>query len=114
MLGLSLFSPTPSRHFKYATKVFLSNLGTLVTTTTELRAGRQGFDSRREQRIVLITTASRQIWGPPSAFSNELGGGALSPDVNRLGRKTDHSPPFTGKVKNAWSYISTPPYIFIA
>jgi hypothetical protein len=27
--------------------------------------------------------------------------------------KADHSPPFSVEVKNAWSYISTPPYVFM-
>jgi hypothetical protein len=39
--------------------------------------------------------------------------GALSPEVKRPGRKTDHSPPSIAKVKNAWSYTSTPPYLLI-
>jgi len=26
----------------------------------------------------------------------------------------DHSPPSSGNVKNAWSYTSTPPYVFMA
>jgi len=29
-------------------------------------------------------------------------------------RKADHSPPSSAKVMNAWGYISTPPYVFIA
>jgi hypothetical protein len=35
-------------------------------------------------------------------------GGSLS-GVKRPGRETDHSPPPTAKVKNAWSHTSTPP-----
>jgi hypothetical protein len=31
------------------------------------------------------------------------------PGIKRLRRKADHSPPFSAKVKNAWSYNSTPP-----
>jgi hypothetical protein len=40
--------------------------------------------------------------------------GALSPEVKRPGREADHSLPFSAEVKNAWSYISTPPYVFTA
>jgi hypothetical protein len=35
--------------------------------------------------------------------------GALSLAVKRPGCEADHSPPSTAKVKNAWSYTSTPP-----
>jgi hypothetical protein len=33
---------------------------------------------------------------------------ALSLGVKRLDRETDHSPPSSAEVRNAWSYISTP------
>jgi hypothetical protein len=38
-----------------------------------------------------------------------MGTGALSPGIKRPGREADHSPPSSAEVKNAWSYISTPP-----
>jgi hypothetical protein len=31
-----------------------------------------------------------------------------------LGRKADHSPPTSAKVKKMWIYKSTPPYVFMA
>jgi hypothetical protein len=34
--------------------------------------------------------------------------------VKRPGREADHSPPSSVEVKNAWSYTSTPQYIFMA
>jgi len=37
----------------------------------------------------------------------------LSPEVKRPGREADHSPPSDAEV-NAWSYTSTPPYVFMA
>jgi hypothetical protein len=40
--------------------------------------------------------------------------GAVSPDVKRPRREADHSPASTAEVKNAWSYTSTPPYVFMA
>jgi hypothetical protein len=40
--------------------------------------------------------------------------GALSLGVKRPGREVDHSPPSSAEVKNAWSYISTPQYAFMA
>jgi hypothetical protein len=58
--------------------------------------------------IFLFTTASRTALGPtqpPIQWVLE----ALSLGVKRPGRETDHSPPSTAEVKNAWSYTSTPP-----
>jgi hypothetical protein len=34
--------------------------------------------------------------------------------VKRIGRETDHSPASSAEVKNAWSYTSTQPYVFMA
>jgi hypothetical protein len=39
--------------------------------------------------------------------------GALSLGIKRPGREADHSPPSSTGVKNAWSYTSTPQYVFI-
>jgi hypothetical protein len=58
-------------------------------------------------------TASRQALGPtqpPIQWVSE----ALTSGVKQLGREVDHSPPYTAEVKTAWSYTSTPPYIFMA
>jgi hypothetical protein len=46
--------------------------------------------------------------------SYPMGTGALSLGVKRLGREADHSPPSSAEVKNAWSYTSTPQYVFMA
>jgi len=35
----------------------------------------------------------------------------LSPELRRLGLEADHSPPSCADV-TAWSYISSPPYVF--
>jgi hypothetical protein len=40
--------------------------------------------------------------------------GALSLGVKRPGREPDHSSPSSAEVKNAWSYTSTPQYVFMA
>jgi len=59
--------------------------------------------------IHLFTIASRLALGqtqPPSQYVP----GALSLGVKRPGCETDHQPPSSVKVKNAWSYISTPQY----
>jgi hypothetical protein len=39
--------------------------------------------------------------------------GALSPGVKRSVREADHTPPSNAKVRNAWNYNSTPPYVFM-
>jgi hypothetical protein len=43
-----------------------------------------------------------------------MGTGALSLWVKRPGREADNTPPSTAEIKNAWNYISTPPYILMA
>jgi hypothetical protein len=43
-----------------------------------------------------------------------MGTGALSLRVQRKGREVDHSPTSNAEVKNAWSYSSTPQYVFMA
>jgi hypothetical protein len=44
----------------------------------------------------------------------QLVSGALSLGVKRPGRATDHSPPSSAEVKNAWNYAFTPQYVFMA
>jgi hypothetical protein len=51
------------------------------------------------------TTAYIKILQQPIQWVPE----ALSLGVKRPGREADHSPPSSAEVKNAWSYISTPP-----
>jgi hypothetical protein len=48
------------------------------------------------------------------ASSYQMGTEAFSLGVKRPGRESDHSPPSSAEVKNAWSYISTPQYAFMA
>jgi hypothetical protein len=38
---------------------------------------------------------------------------ALPPGIKWRGHEPDHSPPYSAKVKNKWSYTSTPPYVFM-
>jgi len=55
-----------------------------------------------------LSSASRPTLGPkkpPIQWIPE----ALTPRTKRPGREADHSPPSRVKVKNAWSYTSTPP-----
>jgi hypothetical protein len=41
------------------------------------------------------------------------GTGSLSLRVKRPGREANHSPPSSAVVTNAWSYTSTPQYVFM-
>jgi len=43
-----------------------------------------------------------------------MGTGDLSPEVKKPEREDDRSPTSSAKVKNACSYISTPPHVFMA
>jgi hypothetical protein len=60
---------------------------------------------------------------PTAVFRSDLGPtrppiqwvpGALSPRIKRPRCKGDHSPPSSAEVKNAWSYTSITPYVFMA
>jgi hypothetical protein len=63
--------------------------------------------------IFLFTTASRTALGPTQPPIQWVPG-FLSLGVKRPGREADHSPPSSADVKNAWSYTSTPQYVFMA
>jgi len=53
------------------------------------------------------------LWGPPSLLFCGYRG-VISPGVKQPGREADHWSPFTAEFKNAWSYTSTPPSVFMA
>jgi hypothetical protein len=68
----------------------------------------QGFESQQRLEILLFTTASRPALGPTQPPTKEVPG-ALFWGVKQLRHEADHSPPSNAKVKNVWSYTSTPP-----
>jgi hypothetical protein len=80
---------------------------------TRLRAERSGFDSRHELGIFHFATASRPALGLIHPLIQWVPG-AFSLEVKRLGWEVYHSPPSSAEVKNAWSYTSTPPCVFMA
>jgi hypothetical protein len=57
---------------------------------------------------LLLHNVQTEIWGPASFLFNEVPW-VLSPRVKWLRREANHSPPSSVKVKNKWSYTSTPP-----
>jgi hypothetical protein len=63
--------------------------------------------------IFLFTTASRTALGPTQPPIQSVPW-VFSVRVKRPGREADHSPPSSAEVKNAWSYTSTPQYVFVA
>jgi hypothetical protein len=72
-----------------------------------------GFNSQQGLGIFFFTTVSRTALGPtqpPIQWVLEV----LSLGVKRPEREADHSPPSSAEVNNAWSYTSTPPYVFMA
>jgi hypothetical protein len=59
-------------------------------------------------RLFLFATASRPaLEGRPASYP--VGTGGSSP-----AREVHHTLPSSAEVKNAWSYTSTPPYVFMA
>jgi hypothetical protein len=71
------------------------------------------FDSRRRLGIFLFAQVSRTPLGPIQ-LPIQWVLGAVSLGVKRPGREADHSSPSSAEVNNAWSYTSTPPYVFMA
>jgi len=69
---------------------------------TKLRDGGSGFDSRQGQGLLLFATASRPVLGTTQSPIQWV------PGLKRPGREADHSSPCSAKVKNTWSYVSTP------
>jgi hypothetical protein len=61
--------------------------------------------------IFLFTTASRPALGP-TQHTIQWVPGAFSLGVKRPGCEADHSLSSNAEVKNAWSYTSTPQYVF--
>jgi hypothetical protein len=63
--------------------------------------------------ILLFATASRQALRPVQPPVQRVPG-AFTMGIKRPGRKAGHLSPCSAEVKNAWSYTSTPQYVFMA
>jgi hypothetical protein len=88
-------------------------VGVAQSIQGRLEPARLGFNSQQGLGSFLHDTASRTALGPiqpPIQWVPK----ALSPGVKRPGREADHSAPSSAEVKKAWSYTSTPQYVFMA
>jgi len=81
--------------------------GSSVTIVTRLQAEWPGLNSWQRQGIFLFATTSKPALGPNQPPIEGVQG-APSLWVEWLGHGVDHSPSSNAKVKNAWSYTSTP------
>jgi hypothetical protein len=54
-----------------------------------------------------------RLWRPTHLPILWVRGGGLFSGVGWLGREAEHSAPSGAEVKNAWSYTSTPQYVFM-
>jgi hypothetical protein len=82
-----------------------------ISNYTGCTNGVLGFDSRRGLGIFLFSTASRTALGPTQPRKWVPGAHPLG--VKRAGHEADHSS-LVPRSKNAWSYTSTPQYVFVA
>jgi hypothetical protein len=71
--------------------------GVARSTWTLQHNGAQVFDYRQGQKILLFT-ASREALGPTLPPIQWVRG-ALSQEIRRPGRETDHSPPSSAEVR---------------
>jgi hypothetical protein len=87
-----------------------SSVGIALGYGLDIRGSRVRFPAVAGN--IFLTTASRTALGPtqpPIQWFSEV----LSLEVKRPGRETYHLPPSSAEVKNAWSYTSTPQYVFM-
>jgi len=86
------------------------NRGSSVTVVTRLRAGRPGLNSRQGQWWNFSLCHRIHTGSVARLASYPMG----IREAKQLGREAVHSPQTSAEVKNAWSYTSTHPYVFMA
>jgi hypothetical protein len=70
------------------------------------------FEPRKGQEFSLLYVVHTGFVAHQASYP--IGTGGYFPEVKRLGREVDHSPPTSADVKKMWIYTSTPPYAFMA
>jgi hypothetical protein len=75
----------------------------------DYRLDSRGLIPGRDREIFSSSPHPDRLWGPP--ITNPKNTGNSYPG---FGREGDHSPPSSAEAKNALSYTSTPPHIFMA
>jgi hypothetical protein len=80
---------------------------------SELQDGHLGFNSWGGGKDISFCHYVQTSSGAQPAFYL-MGTERSFPSVKWPGQEADHSPPSSAKVKNAWSYTSTPPYVLMA
>jgi len=84
-----------------------------LSVVTGMQPGRPGFDFPTGAGIFSLQHRVQIGYGAHPA-SCRMGTGALSLWVKQPGCEVDGSPSSSFKGKNAWSYTSTAPHIFMA
>jgi len=90
----------------------MTEVVSLQLVVTRLQAGYLRFESGQGQKFLLFATTSRPPVGPIQP-PNQLVMGDFSLGLNWPGCIADHLSLSSTKVKNLWSYTSTPSYIFM-
>jgi hypothetical protein len=108
-----IFQPVAQRYRQYFNTVLckertkLRSLGSSVSIMTGYGLDERGSIPDRGNEIFSllhgVQTGSETIQAPVQWVL----------EVEQPRRETDHSPPSSAENKNAWSYSSTPPYVFM-
>jgi hypothetical protein len=81
----------------------------LTTTQKRKKWGGGGTKCYTAPRTGAIFEPALRPTQPPNQWIS----GALCRRIKGLGRETNHSFPSSAEVKNAWSYTTTPQYVFM-
>jgi hypothetical protein len=82
-------------------------------TAHSVEARDRGSISGRARDIFLRHRVQTGSEASPLPHSYSMGTGGFFPGIKRPGREADYSPSSNAEFKNAWSYISTSPYVFM-
>jgi len=89
---------------------YLGSRGSSVSVVTELRGGRSGFPPGAG--IFSFRSRVQTVLGAHTA-SSPMGTGGSILRCKRPGHEADHLPQSSIEFKNAWSYASFLPYVFM-